>query len=175
MNMLEAVANEREHNTKIYKAATDEHKANALSADIMAHAKILITSDNLGKVDFNNIEDVKARTYAYFEACAKSGAFPSVMGLAVHGFGISRQALNQYLLRNPGDISTQFINMAKDSIADILTNESLYNNANSIQAIFQLKNHFDHSDRVEIQPVNEVSPHGETMAALIETAKYLPD
>ena len=41
-------------------------------------------------------------------------------------------------------------------MADILTNASLYNNANAVQVIFQLKNHFGHSDTVQLQPVTPV-------------------
>ena len=48
---------------------------------------------------------------------------------------------------------TEFIDRTKDVIADILTNAGLYNNANSIQVLFQLKNHHSFADRVEIEPV----------------------
>ena len=74
------------------------------------------------------------------------------MGLAVYGYGVSRQALNDYL-RTHNNETTAFIEKAKDIMADILTNASLYNNANAVQVIFQLKNHFGHSDTVQLQPV----------------------
>ena len=43
--------------------------------------------------------------------------------------------------------------MATDLFADVLTNQSLHNNANPVQALFQLKNNHAFADRVEIQPV----------------------
>ena len=45
------------------------------------------------------------------------------------------------------------IEMAYDLFADIITNQSLHNNANGIQALFQLKNNHSFADRVEIEPV----------------------
>lgn len=136
-----------------YKVVSDEHKHEMLAADIMQRVQDLRSSEKQTKVNFNSLEDVEQRTYDYFEACAAAGVYPSVMGLAVHGYGISRQALNQYLQRNAQTPQAEFILKAKDMMADILTNESLKNNANAVQVIFQLKNHFEHSDRVEIQPV----------------------
>lgn len=136
-----------------YKIQADEHKGEVLAADIMARANALLQSEERGKVNFGDVADVQARVYNYFQACAAAEVYPSVMGLAVHGFGISRQALNQYMLRNPNSRATEFITKAKDVMADILTNASLYNNANAVQALFQLKNHFEHSDRVEVQSI----------------------
>lgn len=138
-----------------YKAVSDEHKNEVLTADIMQRVQDLKQSKGKQRVDFNNLEDVEQRTYDYFEACAAAGVYPSVMGLAVHGFGISRQALNQYINAHPHTPQTDFILKAKDMMADILTNESLKNNANAVQVIFQLKNHFEHSDKIELQPVQE--------------------
>lgn len=135
-----------------YKAQADEHKGGILAADIYQQTRALFESDKRGRVDFHNLEDVKERTYKYFMACQQAEVFPSVMGLAAHGYGISRQGLNQYLRAHPGEEVTEFICMARDTIADILTNASLFNNANAAQVIFQLKNHFGHSDAPEPEP-----------------------
>ena len=56
-------------------------------------------------------------------------------------------------------------------MADILTNESLKNNANAVQVIFQLKNHFDHNDKVEIQPV-QADPLGDQRSVEEIMEKY---
>lgn len=154
-----------------YKAVSDEHKNEVLSADIMQRVEELRNSETRKKVDFGSLEDVMQRTCDYFEACAAAGVYPSVMGLAVHGYGISRQALNQYLLKNPHTRQAEYILKAKDMMADILTNESLKNNANAVQVIFQLKNHFDHNDKVEIQPV-QADPLGDRRSAEEIMAKY---
>ena len=172
--MTQTLTAERDRNSyskKLYKAAADEHKGTTLQADIMSRVDALKEAGELQRVDLGNLEAVKQRTFDYFEACAKAGVFPSVMGLAVHGYGISRQALNQFLQRNTGSKTAEFISMAKDVMADILTNASLYNNANAVQVIFQLKNHFEHSDRVEIQPVVTNMLHSVESAEEI-AAKY---
>lgn len=140
---------------KIYKTQADEHKTETLQREILLQAKGLEESEKRDKVNFKDPQDVKNRTYDYLEACAAAGVFPSIMGLAVHGYGISRQALNQYLHNNEGSASAEFILKAKDVIADILVNSSLYNNANAVQAIFQLKNHFGHYDRIDYEPIKE--------------------
>lgn len=154
---LIAERNRNAHTQKIYKpgvykAQADEHKGGILAADIYQHVQALADADQRGKVDFHNIQDVKERTYNYFKACQQAEVFPSVMGLASHGYGISRQALNQYLRAHQGEEAAEFICRARDTIADILTNASLFNNANAAQVIFQLKNHFGHSDTPEPEP-----------------------
>lgn len=167
-DMARAIAEEKEksgYSKKLYKgnnykAASDEHKGALLASDIRQRAEDLLKSNERGRVNFKDIEDVQTRIFAYFSACAAAEVYPSVMGLAVHGFGISRQALNQYLLAHAETEAAEEINKAKDVMADILTNASLYNNANAVQALFQLKNHFGHSDRVEVQPV-ETKPDNE--------------
>ena len=171
--MARDLVTEREANgykKKVYKAEADAHKGEALQMDIMAQLNALQASEQRRKVDLRSIADVKQRTYDYLTACAEAEAFPSVMGLAVHGYGISRQALNQFLLRNSNEV-TEFIDRTKDVIADILTNASLYNNANAVAVIFQLKNSHSFADRVEIEPVVAQDDTNRITAAEIE-AKY---
>ena len=158
--MTQALVAEKERNgysKKLYKSQSDAHKGDQLQTDIANRIVALQETTGREKVDFANLEQVKERTYLYLEACREASVFPSVMGLAVHGFGVSRQALNQYLLKN-NNATTDFIELTKDVIADILTNASLYNNANTIASIFQLKNSHAFSDKVEIQAV---APHTE--------------
>lgn len=153
--MAQEMVTEREANgykKKLYKAEADAHKGEVLQQDILAQLGALQATEQRRKVDLRSLEDVRQRTYDYLNACAAAEAFPSVMGLAVHGYGISRQALNQFLLRNNNEV-TEFIDRTKDVIADILTNASLYNNANAVAVIFQLKNSHSFADRVEIEPV----------------------
>lgn len=135
-----------------YKEQTDEHKSNQVSLSIDSKKQSLQQAMNAPKVDLSNTQQVQERTYMYLEACSMSACFPSVMGLS-GALGCSRQNLNRWLLSHPEHATTEFINMTKDVMADILTNASFYNNANAVAVIFQLKNHFGHSDRVEIAPV----------------------
>lgn len=143
---------------KIYKEISDEQKRGQISQVIVDAAKSLKQSMNAPRVDLSDTQQVQERTFMYFEACSMASIFPSVMGLS-GAMGCSRQNLNRWLLSHPGHPTTDFIERTKDTMADVLTNASLYNNANPVQAIFQLKNHFGHSDRVEIAPVvqNQIS------------------
>lgn len=152
MTMAAAMAAEKAgggHKNKIYKVQADEHKAEILSADIQNRLEAL--REKRDKVNLLDLAEVEARTLEYLEACSLASVFPSVMGLSVQGFGMSRQALNQWLLKNPGSQTAEYIFKVKDIMADILVNASLNNNANSLQALFQLKNHFEHTDKAELQ------------------------
>lgn len=142
----------KQNTARLYKKMADEHKGDWLQSDIQNKLTALQIASKRGRVDWKDLEQVQQRTYDYLNACSLSETYPSVMGLAVYGYGVSRQALNQYLAshNNP---TTDFIEKVKDIMADILTNASLYNNANAVQVIFQLKNHFNHTDTVQLQPV----------------------
>ena len=141
----------------IYKVQSEQFKAEQLSQDIGQAIKAL--NNSAVRVNLNDPEDVRQRIIDYLTACQLSGTYPSVQGLATKGFGISRQWLNQWRLekKNKGTESLDLIEMAYDLFADIITNQSLHNNANGIQALFQLKNNHSFADRVEIEPIVERS------------------
>ena len=160
-SMADALVEDRSKNgskSKVYKELSDEHKSGQISQSITSKANSLRKAINAPRVDLSDTQQVQDRTFMYLEACATASIFPSVMGLS-GAMGCSRQNLNRWLLSHPGHPTTDFIERTKDAMADVLTNASLYNNANPVQAIFQLKNHFGHSDRVEIAPVvqNQIS------------------
>lgn len=158
---LKAHRDQSGYTRKVYKAEADDHKAELLQGDIANRIAALQESDQRGQIDFTNVPMVKRRAYEYLTACEQAAVFPSVMGLAVHGFGVSRQALNQYLQKNPNTEAALFISMVKDTMADILTNAALYRNADPVSAIFQLKNHFEHADKLQLEPVQPTTPLGE--------------
>lgn len=147
---LEADKNGRKN--KVYKELSDEHKSEQISLSIRSTANALRESINAPKVNLSDTQQVQERTFMYLEACSLSSCFPSVMGLS-SALGCSRQNLHRWLVSHPDHPTTDFISMVKDGMADVLTNASLYNNANAAQAIFQLKNHFEHADKIEIAPV----------------------
>jgi len=145
--------NKSGYTQKLYKAQSDTHKGEELAKAIWNKRAALETISKRESVDFLNLEQVQQRTLDYLDACIIAENYPSFMGLATEGYGISRQALNQYLLAHNNPV-TDYIRIVKDSIADILTNASLYNNANAIAVIFQLKNHFEHADRIEVRAIS---------------------
>lgn len=138
---------------KIYKAQADEHKGDVLTADLEHSISEMQKADRRGPIDWNDLEQVKSRTYDYLTACATSQVFPSMMGLSIYGYGMSRQAVNKYLVKYPDSPAAKFVSMAKDLIADTLTNAALFRNADPVSVIFQLKNHFNHYDKLQVEPV----------------------
>lgn len=154
-SMADALTEDKHKNgskSKVYKELSDEHKGEQIAQSVSSKALSLKQAINAPKVDLSNTAEVQKRCFMYLEACSQASCFPSVMGLS-GALGCSRQNLNRWVLSHPGHPTTDFVNMAKDVMADILTNASLYNNANAVAVIFQLKNHFEHADRVEIAPV----------------------
>ena len=149
---LEARPNKKLGN---YKAESTEFKAEALAADISSKMSGLKNIINRPRANLHDLTQVQTRAFEYLEACMKAAAFPSVMGLATMAYGYSPQGLNKYLRENPEAASAQFIEMLKSTFADILTNQSLYRNADTAQAIFQLKNQNGFTDKVQIEPVQQ--------------------
>lgn len=168
---------ERPNRRLNYKEQSDVHRGEALSADIANKVECLKQTAGRGRVDFADMTQVMERTYQYMEACRQAEAFPSVQGLAVLAFGYSRQGLNRYLREHADTPAAQFVEMAKDIIVDILTNQSLYRNCDSVQAIFQMKNNHDFADRVQLEAVPPTDPLGGQVdqQALMERYRDLPE
>ena len=143
---------------KIYKAESDKHKSEALQNDIRGKSALLYAANERQAVNFNDLEDVQNRTRKYLEACAASGTFPSMMGLAAYGFGVSRQAVYWHLKHNPDAPSSKFIDRVRDLIADVLSSAALMRNADNVTTIFILKNGLGFSDRLEVEPVTNHEP-----------------
>lgn len=164
-----------------YKEQSDAHKAETLADNLDFQLAALKDVTERERVDLHDLEQVRARTFEYIAACKSAAAFPSVMGLAVYGFGLSRQRLNQFLRDHQGKPSAEFIEQAKDAFADVLVNQSLYRNADATQVIFQLKNCNGFSDRLEIEPIqSKDGPLGplldpEELAARINATVIIDD
>lgn len=150
---LAAHKNRDGYTGKIYKQQSDAHKGAELSAAMLEQVQALKATTQRGPINWNDLEQVKARTYDYMQACANARVYPSVMGLAVQAYGVSRQALNGFLTKYPDTPSARFIMMVKDTFADVLSNAALFHNADPVSVIFQLKNHFGHTDKVQVEPV----------------------
>lgn len=131
-------------------AEDHKDKAEMLRYEILTKTAEILATESKPKCDLNNIEEVKSKAAVYLTSCADTNTYPSMMGLAVHGFGMSRQNLLAYLKNHPDTPTANFINEMSDMFADILTNASLQNRANVVQTIFQLKNHFGHTDKQEV-------------------------
>lgn len=154
-DMIADIENGSERKKRLYKIASDQFKKEQLAGDMQSALAIINKTERV-KVNFRDPEDVRQRISDYFIACANTGRFPSVQGLASFGFGISRQALNQWRNRgsNNDTESARLISVACDMIADTVSNQAMHNNANPVMSIFLLKNNHAFADRVEVQQVN---------------------
>lgn len=122
----------------------------ALTADIANTRGALQRAFERRKVDLESKEEVKIRIDNYFEACELSATYPSWIGLCTKGLGISEPGVKQWMARHPNAETTMMIVTARDMIADILINQSLAGNASPVPTIFQLKNWYNHRDKVEV-------------------------
>ena len=148
-----AITKDKRERSKTYREISDESKAAAITADIQFKTRGLKAAAGRGKVDFNSLEDVRRRTEEYFSACAQAAAIPSVQGLATFGYGISRAALYKHINNHPGTPVVEYIDTARDTIADALLSAGLRRDADSACAIFVLKNNHNFSDRLQIEPI----------------------
>jgi len=144
--------------SKLYPEISKELKTEAISSDVSRKTAALM--ENMDKVDLNDLRAVKKRTEVYLQGCADSGTFPTVMGLASLGFGVSRQWLNEYLRVHPDTPTADFIERTKDLFADILSNAALSRTATETMSIFILKNCAGFVDKMEITPRPPEGPLG---------------
>lgn len=151
--MAEAMAARPNKRLGNYKAQSDQHKGEELEKSLANAINGLKRSQERGSVDLYNVQEVEHRTLEYLEACQVGKSYPSIMGLCAYGFGISRRWLNKFLSLHPETETAQFLETVKDTFADTLTNAALFGNADTTQVIFQLKNHFGHADRIELEPI----------------------
>lgn len=162
----------------MYKAMADEHKQEMLKADISYVTGHLQRNKCLRhpyQIDLNDFDAVQERTIEYFEGCGASGHFPSVMSLCVMGFGRDVGSVDAYIREHNND-TTEYLKQVKNLIADVMTNASLYGNADSTTVIFQLKNLHGFQDTVKIEAVTqEIDSHIDEKALFEEYAKYDPE
>lgn len=174
--MAEAMAARPNKRLGNYKAQSDQHKGEELEKNLANAINGLKRSQERGSVDLYDFPEVQRRTIEYLEACQAGKSYPSIMGLCAYGFGVSRIWLNKFLANHPETETAQFLEGVKDVFADTLTNAALFGNADTTQVIFQLKNHFGHADRIELEPVQSKQYEPEKTVEQI-AAEYdaLPD
>lgn len=138
---------------KLYKSPSGAHKTAEIQKNIAEKTGFLYESSKRRPVDLNSLEDVQNRTREYLDACTETGTFPSLMGLAAYGFGMSRRTLYWHLKNHPETESSRFIDRVRDLIADVLASAALNRHADNVTSIFVLKNGLGFSDRLEVEPV----------------------
>lgn len=105
-------------------------------------------------VDLHDMNDVVKRTEDYFSACFEAGVMPSVMGLSTRAYGLRWEMLEKYLDKHHDEIC-EYIQTVKGVIADVITDNAYKDTKSIVMSIFQLKNHYNHADKVEIKQTTE--------------------
>lgn len=134
-----------------YKATADEHKGAMLAENLMQVSNAVSRKQlmNVKAVNLDDLEEVMDRTEEYFASCAEARHFPSMLTYTSIGLGISRSKLNNYMNTHKNAI-TDYLERIRDMIADVLTNASLYGNADAVSVIFQLKNLHGFADKINL-------------------------
>lgn len=143
---------------RLYKPvkASEERRAE-LSESIRTKSALLAKGAGNGAVDFSDLSDVQNRTIEYLEACARTSSYPSLSGLAVYGLGVDRKTLYNRFWLHPDAESTRYLSLVRDAIGDLMSDAALNRRADAVSVIFQLKNGFGFSDRLEIEPIRSDS------------------
>lgn len=94
--------------------------------------------DRPQKIKLYDTALVESVTKDYLMSCVKSGIIPSRQGHA-RAMGCSRQAVGEYMRRNPNHETTQYLEILYDSFSEALTMASLTGKVHPIVSIFVLK------------------------------------
>ena len=134
-----------------YKATADAHKGAMLAENLMQVSNAVSRKQlmNITAVNLDNLEEVIDRSEQYCASCAEAKHFPSMLTYASIGLGISRSKLNNYMNTHKNEV-TDYLERIRDLIADVLTNASLYGNADAVSVIFQLKNLHGFADKINL-------------------------
>ena len=90
---------QRKRNSRLY-AKTDSDSADKISTLIDTTANELSKMVLSDKISLKNVETVRRKSEEYIKACQDTGTLPSKIGLS-RAFGISRQAIEDFMKRNP--------------------------------------------------------------------------
>lgn len=141
---------EQKAGNRFYKAQSGEYSKQKLSALVARTASELAGAAEREQVRLDDIDAVKRQATLYLSACEKAGAFPSVSGLA-RALGFTRRVLyNEIDKQTPVG---KYLEVLRDAFSDVLAEASLFNNCNSIVAIFLQKALYGLHETVRIEAV----------------------
>ncbi len=137
---------------KIYREIADEAKAAMISADVALKRQNLATASQQPKVDLDDLDAVKGRTDAFLASCEAAAVVPTFLGLSV-SYGYTREGLYKYLRNFKQTKTAQYIELVRETLADVMITASLTRTTDNSTTIFALKNLHGFSDRIEVEPV----------------------
>jgi hypothetical protein len=172
MNKEEMIAMESKRSgNKLYDDGT--RKANLATLSNRIHHDLSIDREKI-KLVGGDLEIVKAQTLAYVRSCEAACVLPSFIGLS-RALGHSRTSLYRFLELHPDTQIAEFLEIAKDAIADALDSAALDYSVNTIAAIFVLKSIHDRIDRAELRLTPPIPDNRLKATETVEQiqAKYL--
>lgn len=149
-----ALVERKQTKPKLYREAANEINASLISEDVAQKRRALMTSADRPRVNLGDLESVKARTDDFLRACEATSTIPTFLGLCT-AFGGSREWVYKYLRSNPGTPSADFLELTRETLADIMMTASLNKAADAATTIFSLKNLHGFVDKLEIAPKAE--------------------
>ena len=157
---------------KQYNEVSAELRQEALQGAIDQQLTALKDAEIRGKVDLNDVEQVKAAAFRFMEACRASGTFPTMLAFSA-SMGVSRQRVYAYTLQHPKTPTTEFLDALRSSWASILAQASLTRQTDNATSLFLLKNSGQGlQDRVDIAAVTPTQPLSDEITAEDVAAKY---
>ena len=108
---------------------------------------------SMGRISLNDTATIRQKTFEYLDACKETGVVPAKTGLA-RAFGVSRQAIDDFMKRNPTHETSLFLDVVLDAFVEVLTNSALYGGTNIIMSIFLSKAIYKLRDNTTLEIVN---------------------
>lgn len=153
-DLTASLAERKQAKPKLYREAANEINAALISGDVAQKRQALMTSADRPRVDLGDLDAVKARTNDFLTACEATATIPTFLGLCT-AFGGSREWVYRYLRSHSGTPSAEFLELTRETLADIMMTASMNKAADPATVIFSLKNLHGFADRVEIMPKAE--------------------
>ena len=161
---IESYNSELAVNSRLYnKDASAMEKAGIIVETIGASL-----AETPKKISLSDVDMVKVITKKYIDSCSRTGLIPSITGLA-RSLGYNRRSLYKYISEHPRDESSQFLQMAADAFAEMLSNSSLQGGNHPIVGIFLLKCLYGYRDNQPIE--QEITDSHEPPATAEEIRK----
>ena len=138
-SMQEQLERKPRGNSNNYPEAAAQQKKEALQTAIALQSELSSEVARRGRVDLNNLSEVKESSERFNEACKRAGVIPTFIGFSA-SMGYSRKAVYEYLRKNPQTPTASYIESMRTGWAAILAHMGLTRNASEPLTIFLLKN-----------------------------------
>lgn len=159
MNKKEIINHQNDGKIARYGGASETAEIRAqIAREIVQLQSGLLFARPTERVHLNNVDELIEACKTYVELCIERGLIPGFQGLATI-CGVSRQALYDFLRKNPDTPSGIFLEKARTAFMATRQNAVDRGAAAESMSIFLMKNSYqDYADRVEIQPMEPKSP-----------------